>query len=144
MMNTAKSAVNDATVDHAAVPQYGIRPIKPGLYLGLFHGRNHPLEEMHQWGFDGPTIGPLVFCHTTYSYDVKIKFQDSEDAIVYFGTAQVECSLTLNADMLAFRGKYYGDWTVYYIEPDGCARPKDTFRPNTRVNGMLAHRKHWL
>ncbi len=47
------------------IPEYGQSPPKPGLYLGLFHGRDDPNEQMRDWGFNGPTIGPLVWCHTT-------------------------------------------------------------------------------
>ena len=36
------------------MPVYGARPSKPGLYLGLFHGRDTPNQAMHGWGFDGP------------------------------------------------------------------------------------------
>ena len=143
-MDTAASAVNDNTADSDAIPQYGSKPKQPGLYLGLFHGRHHPRDQMTGWGFDGPAIGPLRWCHTTYASDIKIEFACPADAIDYFGVAEVQFELNVDADLLVFGGMYYGDWTVYYVEPDRCARPEDTFRPNTRTNGMLAHRKYLL
>ena len=48
----------DTTKDQT--PVYGIRPQKPGMYLGLFHGRDTPHEAMHGWGFDGPALGPTT------------------------------------------------------------------------------------
>jgi hypothetical protein len=41
-------------------------PLVPGkMYLRLYHGRTHPGQEMDDWGFDGPTFGPLsCYVHT--------------------------------------------------------------------------------
>lgn len=125
-------------------PRYGTKPKKPGLYLGLFHGRRHPRETMHGWGFDGPTIGPLRWCHTTYAFDIKIEFEDPTDAIEYFGQSQEQAEISVNADMLVFDGCFYGDWTVYYVGPDDCERSPDTFRKIERVNNLLAHRKYFF
>lgn len=124
-----------------ASPLYGCKPKKPGLYLGLFHGRHAPREKMSGWGFDGPTIGPLKWCHTTYAFDIKIEFENAADAVDYFGVEQDQFELDVNGDLLVFGGMYYGDWTVYYMGPDDCERPADTFRETARVNNLLAHRK---
>src|SRR5580765_2933120 len=75
---------------NAALPHYGTKPRKPGLYLGLFHGRHQPNEQMDSWGFDGPTIGPLKWCHTTYAADIKIEFEQAADAVEYFGVKDVQ------------------------------------------------------
>jgi hypothetical protein len=112
---------------NASNPQYGRKPQKPGLYLGLFHGRRSPHERMDDWGFDGPTIGPLKWCHTTYAFNIKIQFVNSVDALNYFG------------DLVVLGGMYYGDWTVYYVGADGCERPNDTYRDATRANELFAH-----
>ena len=135
---TAQEAAN------TSMPSYGSKPKKPGLYLGLFHGRHAPREQMNEWGFDGPTIGPLKWCHTTYAFDIKIEFEDAADAVDYFGVEQGQFELDVNGDLLVFGGMYYGDWTVYYVGPDDCERPTDTFRPTTRINDRLAHRKFLL
>ena len=70
----------------ALLPIYGKKPSLPGLYLGLFHGRHEPREEMEDWGFDGPMIGPLKWFHTTYACTLRIAFERGEDAKRYFGT----------------------------------------------------------
>ena len=38
----------------------------PGkMYLRLYHGRKDPNQQMVDWGFDGPTFGPLSsYVHT--------------------------------------------------------------------------------
>lgn len=125
----------------AATPPYGQKPKKPGLYLGLFHGRYDPSDAMNDWGFDGPTIGPLKWCHTTYAFDIKIEFEQSADSLSFFGVEQDQFCLDVNGDLLVFGGMYYGDWTVYYVRPGDCERPADTFRETVRVNKLLAHRK---
>jgi len=126
------------------LPIYGKKPKKPGLYLGLLHGRRHAQEAMNGWGFDGPTIGPLRWCHTTYASDIKIEFEDEADAVEYFGESHSQVQMTVDADMLIYDGCYFGDWTVYYVEPEDCERPPDTFRKTERVNNLLAHRKYFF
>lgn len=121
-------------------PAYGSKPQKPGLYFGLFHGRRLPLEQMDDWGFDGPTIGPLKWCHTTYAFNIKIQFQNSVDALNYFGVQREQFLLDMNGDLVVFGGMYYGDWTVYYVASDDSKRPIDTFREATRANELFAHR----
>ena len=123
------------------LPKYGQKPLVPGMYLGLLHGRNHPKECMNGWGFDGPSIGPLSWYHTTYAMNIRISFLRAHDAVKYFDETERDFELQLDGDLLVFKGKYYGDWTVYYVGPDDCERPADTFRPTTRINDRLAHRK---
>lgn len=121
------------------IPEYGQSPAKPGLYLGLFHGRDDPNEQMHGWGFNGPAIGPLVWCHTTYANDVKIEFEFAGDAKRYFGDDSTQQDFGIKGDMLMYAGKYYGDWTVYYVSSAECLPPADTFRTNTRSGYRIAH-----
>ncbi len=121
------------------LPQYGTKPDKPGLYLGLFHGRSSPTEQMDEWGFNGPLIGPLDWCHTTYATDINISFVNPEDSVKY--AMDDEFTLKVSGDLLVFGGYYYGDWTVYYVAPQDCMRPDDTFRPNARLNDKTAHCK---
>lgn len=126
---------------NTALPEYGSKPRKPGLYLGLFHGRDDPKERMDDWGFNGPAIGPLTYCHTTYTSNVKIRFEAASDGKKYFDAPNTEFELSVNGDMLVFGGKYYGDWTVYCVKPEECERPADTFREAPRINELLAHHK---
>ncbi|RZL64463.1 MAG: hypothetical protein EOP81_08405 [Variovorax sp.] len=133
-----------ATIDNETVPHYGTKPHKPGLYLGLLQGRHRPSQQMDDWGFGGPTIGPLKWCHTTYAAHIKLEFEESSDAVEYFGVEEAHCHMNLEGDMLTFGGMYYGDWTVYYGGPEDCERPSDSFRKTTRSNAMYAHRKFLL
>ncbi len=132
---------DDERAHNRELPEYGTKPKKPGLYLGLFHGRETPMEKMDGWGFNGPAIGPLCWVHTTYAADIKIEFENAEDAELYFGPMGSPSSLTIDGDMLVFRGLYYGDWTVYYVGLEDCERPADTFRSTERINALHAHNR---
>ena len=119
---------------------YGQRPDKPGLYLALFHGRHDRNAQMEDWGFNGPLLGPLAFCHTTYLADIKIEFEDAEDAWHCCQENSRSVMLTVVDDMVHFEGAYYGDWTVFTVAPEACALPADTFRKQERWNRM--HGRH--
>ncbi len=123
------------------LPIYGSKPTRPGMYLGLFHGRDKPKQVMDEWGFNGPMIGPLEWVHTTYTCTIRIAFQMASDALRYFGTDDTEQFLELHGDMLMFGGKFYGDWTVCVVEPDDCGPAADTFRKSPRAWGHWAHSK---
>ena len=72
------------------------------LYIRLFHGRTNPDQDMDDWGFDGPVLGPYQFVHTTYTYHVKL------------GRSDGNCDeLHIHEDMLYYDGCYYGDWSVF-------------------------------
>jgi len=132
---------DDERAHNRELPEYGTKPKKPGLYLGLFHGRETPMEKMDGWGFNGPAIGPLSWVHTTYAADIKIEFENAEDAELYFGSMGSPSSLSMDSDMLVFRGLYYGDWTVYYVGAEDCERPADSFRSTKRINALHAHNR---
>ena len=68
------------------------------LYLRLLHGRNSPDEEMSDWGFQGPVLGPLDYVHVTYSSHVNIG-EEYDHLYIYEG-------------LLVYDEKYYGDWEV--------------------------------
>jgi len=82
-----------------------------GVYLHLFHGRNSPDQDMDDWGFDGPTIGPLDYVHTTYGDNIKIRFTYPIDASE-LGLEQEEM-FNLVGDCFPFEGKFYGDFSVF-------------------------------
>jgi hypothetical protein len=101
--------------------------LAPGLYLGLFHGRESADDDMDDWGFDGPVIGPLDYVHTTYAAELKLRFVDGQRAAIYFpDTGEIinlatgertpcpEAVLTITSDLLVFDGRYFGDWTVFF------------------------------
>jgi hypothetical protein len=91
------------------------------LYLRLFHGRNSMKEEMDDWGFDGPIIGPLQWCHTTYACDVKLALLGNYDS---------DYDLPIVGGCLKFEGKYYGDWSVFYSEVE---LPPAVFKGDTQL-----------
>ena len=99
-------------------PIYGgdLKGIKPGLYLGLFHGfRNENKRAASDgWGANGPMIGPLQFVHTTYGNDVKFKFINSKDAAKY-GLNEEDFLAVNKDDTIEFRCMKYGDWTVFNV-----------------------------
>ena len=125
----------------ADAPVYGIRPQKPGMYLGLFHGRKTPDQAMSGWGFDGPALGPLIYFHTTYACSVNLQFTSLSDAHLLTGNNDTFLELQIDGDLLCFDGKLYGDWTVYMVTPEECFRPPDTFRQNTRPNDLRRQAK---
>jgi len=115
----------------ADVPRYlEDTPAKPGLYLVLFHGREHPAELLGDWGANGPMIGPLEYVHTTYATEVKFEFESTEDHDRYFKrevasstlngvplSYRIEADLAVIGDLLKYGGMYYGDWSVFVVKP---------------------------
>ena len=89
----------------ADAPVYGIRPQKPGMYLGLFHGRDTPNQVMNDWGFDGPALGPLIYFHTTYACSVNLQFTSPSDAHLLTGNNDTFLELQIDGDLLCFDGK---------------------------------------
>lgn len=111
------------------MPLYGSEPIEPGLYLGLFHGRKDPDDQMIEWGFNGPLIGPLCYVHTTYTNIIKLGFHNAVTEKRYFPTQDMPM-LEIN-----------GDWTVFYAIGCDVRPPEDTFRHSLRpVRSLYAHR----
>jgi hypothetical protein len=91
--------------------------VKPGLYLGLFHGFKSEAEriKVDDWGADGPMIGPLEYVHTTYACHIKIKFVDSKDAKKY-GIKVNSQDMGIIDGCVHFNGMQYGDWTVFNVK----------------------------
>lgn len=119
--------------------QYGERPTQPGMYLGLFHGRNSRRENMDDWGFAGPVLGPLTYCHTTYMAYVHLHFENGQDARICCNSGHLNVDLEVVEDMIYFEGAYYGDWTVFFVPPEECRRPDDAFRNKPRTNVYQWH-----
>lgn len=71
------------------------------IYVELFHGRDDPAEDMEDWGFQGPVLGPFKAVHMTYFS--MIRLQHGEDWVL----------LPIKDDMIEYRGKFYGDWCIY-------------------------------
>lgn len=77
--------------------------LKPGLYLGLMHGRRHRTETLDGWGSNGPIIGPLQYVHTTYGQEIHLADEEGNELP----------DLAISAGMVEFDGWFYGDWTVF-------------------------------
>lgn len=140
MTRTTCNPIEKTSPVYTDIPSYGEKPKKQGLYLGLFHGRATPNETMNDWGLNGPTIGPLEWCHTTYTTEIRLEFEAAEDAKRYFGRASRNVEMQIQFDMLVFQGNFFGDWTVYCIKPSDVENKPDSFRPNQRNNQTM--RRH--
>lgn len=86
------------------------------LSLKLFHGRSHPGEQLDDWGFDGPCLGPLSGVHLTYGN------------VGVFGPEAERIALPTVDDLLFYGGAYFGDASidVASVQP-----------PNTQVDERL-------
>jgi len=93
----------------------GITPKETGMYLKLFHGREDPDEALEDWGFDGPTVGPLVWAHTTYKSHFRVRLVHPMDwEAMGFPTYDEEPDFEFHDDMIKFGGYYYGDWSLFF------------------------------
>ena len=77
------------------------------VYMELFHGRNSPGEQLNDWGFSGPVLGPLPFVHITYGCHVLIR---DEKLPYHFENTD----LMIHGDGLLYLwGSYYGDFSTF-------------------------------
>src|SRR6185437_4495240 len=80
------------------------RSLDPGrMYLRLYHGRTDPDQEMEEWGFDGPTFGPLSSYVHTYCSTFRIHAAEGYE----------EIWLDKYDDMIRWDGCFYGDLEVF-------------------------------
>lgn len=108
------------------------------VFLHLFHGRNDIAEDMDDWGFDGPHIGPLKYVHTTYACDIKFsasqvvmdKFFPGE--VAYFYNGNGDHHLTIEDGCIIYQGKFYGDWSVH-------ANHDEAMKNNIALDRVKAH-----
>ena len=81
----------------------------PGkMYLRLYHGRADPAQGMDEWGFDGPTFGPLSSYVHTYCSTFRIHAE--------CGTQ--EFWFERRDDMIQWDGCFNGDMQVFIAEAD--------------------------
>src|SRR5439155_18973517 len=79
-------------------------PLVPGkMYLRLYHGRTDPDQEMDEWGFAGPTFGPLSCYVQTYCSTFRIHGEGCTN----------EIWLEKHDDMIRWGGCFYGDMEVF-------------------------------
>jgi hypothetical protein len=76
----------------------------PGkMYLRLFHGRTDPAQKMDDWGFAGPTFGPLTCYVHTYCCTFRL----------YGESDHHELWLEKYGDMIRWGNAYFGDMEVF-------------------------------
>jgi hypothetical protein len=86
------------------------KQLEPGkTYFKLLHGRNRPEENLDDWGFAGPTFGPLEWFHITYLQTYRL------------GRGSFEMEIGITEDMFVWEGKYYGDAEVFVAAGEGGA-----------------------
>lgn len=96
-----------------------------GIYLQLLHGRDDPDEDMDDWGFSGPKIGPFDWAHFTYNNAPNLgwgKWGDGNNGEVWLlhSFTPDACflmppnSLCRCDDMLYWNGAFYGDWELVW------------------------------
>lgn len=90
----------------------GKRLRKGKVYLRLYHGRNDPDQDMDEWGFEGPTFGPLSAVVMTYLATIRI----------YGHNTSHELWLETTSDMVHWQGKYFGDFEIFVAGPNDTAR----------------------
>ncbi len=84
----------------------GARLAPRKMYLRLYHGRRDPNQVMEDWGFGGPTFGPLsCYVHT---YCRTFRMHAECDAH--------EIWLETLDDMICWDGCYYGDFEVFIAD----------------------------
>jgi hypothetical protein len=102
--------------------------LKPGLYLGLFHGfpEQETREEVDDWGEQGPVIGPLKYFQVTYTTHQRMEFIEPGDLSPYwdamkrsgwelYGSGDPYVEPAWSEDCIIFDGMEYGDWTLFVI-----------------------------
>ena len=78
------------------------------VYIELFHGRHSPKEELDDWGFKGPVIGPVPFFHMTYGCCVTMGDPDNMNQ----GISRHEFTIEQDG-LINFGGAWYGDVSVF-------------------------------
>lgn len=74
------------------------------LVLKLLHGRHRPDEVLHDWGFDGPTLGPLSSVSLTYG-------------AIEICTGNECFDLPLVDGLAHYDGEFYGDMSIMPRQP---------------------------
>jgi hypothetical protein len=73
------------------------------VFIHLLHGRDDPKQDMREWGFVGPILGPFEAVHFTYEEHIRC-IADAETG--------AEIELGFHDDMLVHDGKFYGDFEI--------------------------------
>lgn len=102
------------------------------VMLHLFHGRDSVEQDMDDWGYDGPTLGPFKYVHVTYVSDLKFAmeleayrsaFPEDTNPHVNWEIGPdgkpigwVDGRIPTESDLIPYQGKFYGDFSVFQVE----------------------------
>lgn len=100
------------------------------LSIQLFHGRSDPNEQLDDWGFDGPCLGPLDGVQLTYG---TVRLDGPFDELVSLGGVD---------DLLFYGGQYFGDARIGTVdEQPPTAQVEERL---TQVPASLRSREHLM
>jgi hypothetical protein len=120
---TFLQGLNEYDREELVCPIYGesdLSQIPKGIYIGLFHGRSTEDEELEDWGFNGPVIGPLKFWQTTYQHDIRGEFDEKFKEFINKTYKQLglctdkAVSLEFRNNLVFIGEEFYGDYSVFY------------------------------
>ncbi len=74
---------------------------KKVLFFNLIHGRKEPNQEMDEWGFDGPILGPYESVHCTYCTHLRLAKSNGEID-----------TMRIYDDLVYYDNCFYGDWFI--------------------------------
>jgi hypothetical protein len=73
------------------------------VFIHLLHGRNDPEQDMTDWGYAGPVLGPFEAIHFTYKEHIRC---------IANARTGAELELGFHGDLLVHGGKFYGDFEI--------------------------------
>ena len=78
---------------------------------------------MDEWGYEGPTLGPMQYVQVTYASDIKFamraaEFKEAFPDLPYhpfFQDGELWCdgSIQFTEGLIPFQGKFYGDISIH-------------------------------
>ena len=91
------------------------------IYIQLFHGHHTADEQLEDWGFEGPLLGPFPWYHITYGCDVKL----GDDPIIV-GGEEIEFPVHDSNGFIPFLGAFYGDMSI--VDGDSILKNEDSIK----------------
>lgn len=107
--------------DHYPIYTESDNDLPPGLYLALYNGWRdyvpHSPELLDDMGFNGPVIGPLAYCQTTYGRHIKMVAATGHSLAKFFPPEDHNADeyYDLDVDIEGYvwhDGCDYGDWVL--------------------------------
>jgi hypothetical protein len=90
------------------------------VYIFFYHGRHAPDEELNDWGFDGPVMGPFDYVQITYGCDIKAI--DEKEKLPHF--------TIIKDGLVEVLGAFYGDFIV--IDEKTCKKSYNAGKCKTK------------